>query len=441
MSYLSKQKAVLGKAQKSAFEHQAKLIEKQARARASKALSNAKQRCTNQSNPDYASYGGKGIQMLFDNVAQLIAVIGLPKLGYSLDRIDPNGHYEPGNVRWTTPAVQAANKQGLLSNAHLTVDAQIAAAKENLAVQEGRKIAALSWVRALRAFNEGRLPLDHASWMVENLVCPGMLESNFDFDTVYDWKNLSPGYMHLPALSLPKARVRIRSGPMMHLPASASIQAMGRLGGLETLSPEWNVPPAVWAHACALVQASGSGLILHGRPTHEDLLGGWIEGCCLAMAGALSSQMQVESACYPMLRIHKMLGNLGPPENWDEEYHALLDSGCLLIPDFSLDCGAWGHASSTGWWKVGALLRYRHERRLMTVVGVQSLGKLPAPVRDIALGAFTILKMPHSKAHKQEEIEFCDTSYGVPFGCTTLREMKLDAALSRLVVHDGLLGT
>lgn len=29
---------------------------------------------------------------------------------HSLDRIDPDGNYEPGNVRWVTRTEQAANK-------------------------------------------------------------------------------------------------------------------------------------------------------------------------------------------------------------------------------------------------------------------------------------------------------------------------------------------
>jgi hypothetical protein len=41
---------------------------------------------------------------------QLIDCIGVRPEGTTLDRIDPFGHYEPGNVRWATPAEQTANR-------------------------------------------------------------------------------------------------------------------------------------------------------------------------------------------------------------------------------------------------------------------------------------------------------------------------------------------
>lgn len=70
----------------------------------------AKRRCAD---PTDMNYGGRGITMCpewVDNFTAFYAYVGpRPTLGHSLDRIDVNKGYEPGNVRWATPEVQANN--------------------------------------------------------------------------------------------------------------------------------------------------------------------------------------------------------------------------------------------------------------------------------------------------------------------------------------------
>lgn len=72
--------------------------------------SSAKTRCGNSNARNFVDYGGRGIEFRFTSFEQFLAELGLkPSAKHSLDRIDVNGHYEPGNVRWATPEIQARN--------------------------------------------------------------------------------------------------------------------------------------------------------------------------------------------------------------------------------------------------------------------------------------------------------------------------------------------
>lgn len=75
-------------------------------------MSNILQRCRNPNNHAYAGYGGRGIRCYFTTAEEIIGDIGRrPNNMYSIDRIDNNGHYERGNVRWATKKQQAANRR------------------------------------------------------------------------------------------------------------------------------------------------------------------------------------------------------------------------------------------------------------------------------------------------------------------------------------------
>lgn len=76
-----------------------------------------KQRCLNPENPNYKSYGARGISIhpaWVDSFADFIGDVGpAPGEGrhISLDRIDNDGNYEPGNVRWVTSATEQLRNQ------------------------------------------------------------------------------------------------------------------------------------------------------------------------------------------------------------------------------------------------------------------------------------------------------------------------------------------
>lgn len=71
-------------------------------------------RCNNPNNKDYSYYGGRGISVCseWDSYAQFIQDVGMaPTPRHSIDRIDTNGRYEPGNVRWATREQQSRNRR------------------------------------------------------------------------------------------------------------------------------------------------------------------------------------------------------------------------------------------------------------------------------------------------------------------------------------------
>lgn len=71
----------------------------------------AKKRCTDPKYKSFDRYGGRGIEFRFNSFEEWLEELGLaPGPEYSVDRINPNGHYEPGNLRWATWKQQAANK-------------------------------------------------------------------------------------------------------------------------------------------------------------------------------------------------------------------------------------------------------------------------------------------------------------------------------------------
>ncbi len=72
------------------------------------------QRCHYERNKHYANYGGRGIRVDprwhdFWVFAEEMKALGPCPDGYSIDRIDNDGNYAPGNVRWASPLTQANN--------------------------------------------------------------------------------------------------------------------------------------------------------------------------------------------------------------------------------------------------------------------------------------------------------------------------------------------
>lgn len=80
-----------------------------------------KRRCQDPDNPKYDFYGGRGISICAQwlgetGFATFLADMGerpVPKHDFSIDRIDNDGNYKPGNCRWADKSVQRRNQRDI----------------------------------------------------------------------------------------------------------------------------------------------------------------------------------------------------------------------------------------------------------------------------------------------------------------------------------------
>jgi hypothetical protein len=80
-------------------------------------------RCSNPHNKSFKNYGGRGISVDPRWASDFVAFKDYadehlgpkPSPKHSIDRINNNGNYEPGNLRWATPPQQRQNQRPRIS--------------------------------------------------------------------------------------------------------------------------------------------------------------------------------------------------------------------------------------------------------------------------------------------------------------------------------------
>lgn len=73
-----------------------------------------RERCRDENHVSYPWYGGRGITVCDrwdESYEAFLKDMGERPAGHSIDRIDPDGNYEPSNCRWATREVQRSNQR------------------------------------------------------------------------------------------------------------------------------------------------------------------------------------------------------------------------------------------------------------------------------------------------------------------------------------------
>lgn len=110
-------------------------------------------RCTNENHKSYANYGGRGIKVHPEWLGQggfdsFLDYVGpRPGPGFSLDRINNDGNYEPGNLRWTTWEVQANNTR---ATRYVTYNGN------KISIRQLHRETGITYPTLLRRFTEGK---------------------------------------------------------------------------------------------------------------------------------------------------------------------------------------------------------------------------------------------------------------------------------------------
>jgi len=76
-----------------------------------KAYTQALYRCTRPNEQCFKHYGGRGIKFLFKDFESFYKELGPRPKGLELERINNDGHYEPGNVKWASRTEQLLNRR------------------------------------------------------------------------------------------------------------------------------------------------------------------------------------------------------------------------------------------------------------------------------------------------------------------------------------------
>ncbi len=119
------------------------------------------QRCENHKNKEYRWYGARGIKVCerWHEFSNFLADMGEAPDNLTLDRIDPNGNYEPNNCRWITQYEQTNN-----TRRNVVISSDIG----ELTMSQFCRAKNISYDRFKKLYRKGGLPLVEIVQMLQD---------------------------------------------------------------------------------------------------------------------------------------------------------------------------------------------------------------------------------------------------------------------------------
>ena len=355
------------------------------RKKAYDAFHNAKQRCNNEKNPAYPSYGKLGVKVIFTSFDQFLDHIGLPPNETAqLDRIDPCGNYEIGNVRWASPSIQAVNKKANPLGSMLSLAQQKSVLLDMQHARARREVLTEAWNSVVDAINKGGFAAAKVKYLASKKVQPAMFEAGWAPGQIRDLAE-PPSYFYMPSLTQLERRIRLEGGP---LPTNAD--------------PHGGVIPSLEHCAASGIDAikrplfeHENGAVLIGGKSEGWLDLGGIEGIMMIAASRMKANNH-SVGFFPLMTALAELRSLGAPYKWDEIKARILDCRSLFIPDLHIDYGDAVQPNYKEWTLLAALIDFRLEYGKRTYLGVQNINRVPPFVREKLLLNFYLRELPET---------------------------------------------
>jgi hypothetical protein len=186
-----------------------------------KAWESMKQRCMNSNTENYPNYGGRVVPITVcerwlgpQGFINFYADLGPAPKGYSLDRIDVNGNYEPSNCKWSTAKEQQRNRRvsaktddydehmrwrnKLISNLNRALDQNFHGscieAYLGCTIQEFKVYIEAMFLLGMNWHNHGRNKINTKIWQLDHIIPCNQFDLSKEEDRLicFNYKNFQP---------------------------------------------------------------------------------------------------------------------------------------------------------------------------------------------------------------------------------------------------------